>query len=539
MTVPEQQRGRAFLEQGVAEDVTGRTRADDRFRRVVESVPNAIIVVDQAGTIKLVNPQTEELFGYSRQELIGKPVEILLPGILRQPHPAHRAGYLSNPTTRAMGRNRDLFGLHKDGREIPVEVGLNPIETEEGTEILASVIDITVRKAAEAALLAARAEAQQANLAKSEFLSRMSHELRTPLNAVLGFAQVLEMDDLTPDQRDSLDHISRAGRHLLQLINEVLDISRIEARQMTFSLEPVGVAELLTEVIGLIAPLAAGRSIMLDTPAAGSDAYVVADRQRLTQVLLNLMANAVKYNRDSGSVAVTCALVEGDRLRIGVSDTGYGIPPGQLDRLFRPFERLGADQSTVEGTGLGLALSKGLIEEMGGTIGVESEVDRGTTFWVELAIAEGPLERYERRQGAGAPVPTAGSGRTRKVLLIEDNLSNLKLIERILARRPNLELLSATKGRLGFELAREHRPDLVLLDLHLPDLPGREVRRLLWSDPETRDIPVVIVSADATLRQIALLTGEGVAGYLTKPLDVAAFFELVDRILGDSPPGPR
>jgi len=531
--------GRAEFLLGISEDITERRRTEDRFRRVVESVPNAIVVVDQGGTIRLVNPQTEKLFGYARQELIGKPVEILLPASLREGHPAHRAGYLSEPTTRAMGSNRDLYGLHKDGREIPVEVGLNPIETDEGTQVLASVIDITVRKAAEAALTAAEAEAKRANLAKSEFLSRMSHELRTPLNAVLGFAQLLEMDDLTTEQRDSLDHISRGGRHLLELINEVLDISRIEARQMTLSPEPVAVADLLTEVIGLVSPLAGGRSITLDATASGCDVYVLADRQRLTQVLLNLLANAVKYNRDGGSVTVACAGTEGDRLRIRVTDTGYGIPPDQLDRLFRPFERLGADQSTVEGTGLGLALSKGLIEAMGGAIGVESELDRGTTFWVQLDIVEGSLDTYERQRPAVTPIVSASAGRARKLLLIEDNLSNRKLVERALARRPDIELLSAMQGHVGLDLAREHRPDLVLLDLHLPDMPGREILRRLRSYPETRRIPVVIVSADATQGQVARLTDEGAAGYLTKPLDVAAFFELLDRILGDSPSDPR
>ncbi len=531
--------GKAEFLLGISEDITERKRAEDRFRRVVESVPNAIVVVDRGGLINLVNAQAEELFGYTRQELIGKPVEILLPPTLREGHPAHRAGYFSHPTTRAMGRNRDLHGLHKDGREIPVEVGLNPIESDGGTQILASIIDITVRKAAEAALLAAQAEAQQANVAKSEFLSRMSHELRTPLNAVLGFTQVLEMDELTPEQRDSLNHISRGGRHLLELINEVLDISRIEARQMTLSPEPVAVADLLTEIIGLIAPLADGRSIALDTTASGCEAYVLADRQRLTQVLINLLANAIKYNREGGSVTVACAGTEGDRLRIRVIDTGYGIPPDQLDRIFLPFERLGADQSGAEGTGLGLALSRGLTAAMGGAIGVESELDRGTTFWVEFDIVEGPVETYERRRSAVAPTVMASAGRTGKLLLIEDNLANRKLVERLVARRPRIELLSATQGRLGLELAREHRPDLVLLDLHLPDVPGREILRRLRSYPETRDIPVVIISADATKRQIARLTDEGAAGYLTKPLDVVAFFEFVDGILGDRPADPR
>jgi len=244
----------------------------------------------------------------------------------------------------------------------------------------------------------------------------------------------------------------------------------------------------------------------------------------------------VKYNREGGSVRVTCAGVAGDRLRISVTDTGYGIPSDQLARLFRPFERLGSDRSSVEGTGLGLALSKGLVEAMGGSIGVDSELDRGTTFWVEFGLVEGPLETYDRGRRDEEPAVAASTGRTHTVLHIEDNLSNLALVERIVARRPDIELLSAMQGRLGIDLARQHRPDLVLLDLHLPDIPGREVLRRLRSYPETRDTPVVVISADATKTQIARLTAEGVTGYLTKPLDVRAFFELLDSVLRDLPP---
>ena len=516
-----------------ARDVSERTRADGRLRGVVESAPNAIVLVDRGGAITLVNAQAEALFGYSRGELVGKPIEILVPIRFRDNHPTLRDGFFADPGTRAMGAGRDLHGRHKDGREIPVEVGLNPIDTEEGTLVLGSIIDITGRKAVEAALRAARAEAERANLAKSELLSRMSHELRTPLNAVLGFAQLLEMDTLTKDQLENVHYISRAGRHLLELINEVLDISRIEAGQMTLSPEPVAVADLLTEVMGLIAPLADGRSVTLDASTAGCEVHVLADRQRLRQVLLNLLANAVKYNREGGSVTVACAGVDGDRLRISVIDTGHGIPSDQLDRLFLPFERLGADRSAVEGTGMGLALSKGLIEAMGGRIGVGSELDRGTTFWVEFALVEGPLEAYEHGRRAVAPSVAPSPGRTRKLLHIEDNLSNLKLVERILVHRPDIELISAMRGDLGTKLAREHRPDLILLDLHLPDAPGSKILRRLRSHPETRHIPIVIISADATKTQIARLTDEGAAGYLTKPLDVNAFFKLVDRLLED------
>jgi signal transduction histidine kinase/ActR/RegA family two-component response regulator len=418
------------------------------------------------------------------------------------------------------------------GRPLTLEVSLSRI----GDRVAQVSRDVTLERIAKREITAARVEAERANLAKSEFLSRMSHELRTPLNAVLGFAQLLELDPLSADQHESVTHIVRAGRHLLELINEVLDISRIESGQMTISLEPIAVAALLDELVTLTGPLGVGRSISIDAAGAECDVHVLADRQRLRQVLVNLLANSVKYNREGGSVTVTCAVVAGEGLRISVTDTGYGIRPDQLERLFHPFERLGAEQSGVEGTGMGLALSKGLVEAMGGRIGVESELDRGTTFWVELGLVEGPLDTYENGRPDEEPTVATSAGRTHKVLHIEDNLSNLRLVERIIARRPDLRLISAMQGRLGIELARQHRPDVILLDLHLPDTSGREVLQLLRTYPETRHTPVIILSADATKTQIARLTAEGAAGYLTKPLDVRAFFELIDTVLGGLAP---
>ena len=532
-TVVRDAAGRFVQSRSTVFDITTQKRAADRFQRVVEGAPEAIVAVDRTGIITLVNAQTERLFGYAREELVGQPVELLLPTRFRGSHPTLRHGFFADPGPRAMGAGRDLYGLHKDGQEIPIEIGLSPIEAEEGTLVLASIIDITERKRATDAVLAARAEADRANLAKSEFLSRMSHELRTPLNAVIGFAQLLELDDLSDLQQDNVRYIGRAGRHLLELINEVLDISRIEAGQMTLSIEPVAVAELLAEIAGLVAPLARERSVTIEAGPAECGAHVFADRQRLRQVLVNLLANAVKYNRAGGSVSVTCAELGAGRLRISVADTGYGIPADQLDRLFQPFERLGAEQSGVEGTGMGLALSSGLVEAMGGAIGVDSEVDRGTTVWVELAIAESPLATYENRGPMDTASVAPGHGPARKILCIEDNVSNLKLVERILAHRPKIELVSALRGDLGLGLARTERPDLVLLDLHLPDMSGSEVLRRLKSYPETRDIPVIVLSADATSFQAERLGDEGAAGYLTKPFSIAAFLEVVDRLLGE------
>jgi signal transduction histidine kinase/CheY-like chemotaxis protein len=385
------------------------------------------------------------------------------------------------------------------------------------------------RDSATAATLA-RSVAERASLAKNDFLSSMSHELRTPLNAILGFGQLLEMADLDERDKDSVQHIVRAGRHLLELVNEVLDLSRIEAGRLTLSPEPVQMDELVGEAVDLMRPSANERRISLSADLVSCDAHIQADRQRLKQVLLNLLSNAVKYNRDGGEIHVSCASTPDERVRISVRDTGPGIGPERRDDLFEPFERLGAERTSVEGTGLGLALARQLIEAMGGAIGVESSDGEGSTFWIELAITESPVAAFERGNGAPPEVPVNES-RERTLLLIEDNLSNLTLVERILETRPHISVLSAMQGGLGLDLAHQHRPDLILLDLHLPDIPGDQILHRLRADPETRAIPVVVVSADATEGRIRRLKEAGAMDYLTKPIDVRRLLDLVDAHL--------
>lgn len=408
--------------------------------------------------------------------------------------------------------------------------------------LAAAVVDVLARRRSYALALVeertaklreAQESAEAANRSKSEFLSRMSHELRTPLNAVLGFGQLLKSDDLTPDQHDAVNHIDKGGRHLLELINEVLDITRIETGTIALSPEAVNVGELLDDAIDLVRPLAQRAGIhMAVGQAACREHYVLADRQRARQVLLNLLSNAIKYNRQRGTVAVSCELADDGRIRMSVADTGPGLTADQQERLFTPFERLGAEQSGVEGSGIGLALSLRLAEAMGGTIGVESTPGHGSRFWFEAAAVEGPVERYERLNGATPPVAVvAPVTTTSAVLYIEDNLSNLTLVERVLAQRPGVEVVAAMQGRLGLELARQHDPALVLLDLHLPDIGGDEVLERLRDDPVTASIPVVIVSADATPGQVERLLAGGAAGYLTKPIEVADLLAVVDDAL--------
>jgi len=380
--------------------------------------------------------------------------------------------------------------------------------------------------AANRALREVGLEAARANQAKSEFVSRMSHDLRTPLNAILGFAQLFEHDELTAVQRDNVRHILQGGQHLLELVNEVLDITRIESGHLSLSAEPVAVAEVVAHVTDLIRPLAAKSGIALTVAdTSGGSSYVLADRQRLSQVLLNLLSNALKYNRPGGRVSVQCADSATGRLRISVADTGFGIPENKVRLLFQPFERLG--QVEIEGTGLGLALSKGLAEAMGGILGVETRIDEGSTFWIDLAETNAPaLAATPPAPVRAAPArDVAGT-----VLYIEDNAANVKLVERLLARRPKVQLVSAPTGAEGLRRARVDRPGLILLDLHLPDMPGEDVLRRLWEDATTRVIPTVVLTADATPRQERRLIASGAKGYLTKPFNVGRVLETIDAM---------
>jgi CheY-like chemotaxis protein len=361
----------------------------------------------------------------------------------------------------------------------------------------------------------------------------MSHELRTPLNAIIGFSQLLELDELLPKQQRHVGLIVKAGRHLLELINEVLDVARIEAGRLQLSLEAVPVCTAIREALDLVRPLAARREVRLSLNDDGltqeGTRQVRADPLRLQQVLLNLLSNAIKYNREGGQVTVRC-VPTGDRLCIAVQDTGPGIAPEQLNRLFVPFERLGAEQTRVEGTGLGLALARHLVEAMDGQLDVQSTVGAGSIFTVTLPLAARPPAPV---QAVGAaPVRQGQAGAfPRTVLCIEDNAPNLMLLQGILERRHDIRLLLAMQGRFGLDMARTQHPDLILLDLHLPDTNGAEVLRELRADPATRHVPVVVLSADATADQHAELLQAGARAYLTKPLDVVALLDLVDEIL--------
>jgi signal transduction histidine kinase/ActR/RegA family two-component response regulator len=374
--------------------------------------------------------------------------------------------------------------------------------------------------------------------AKKEFLDRLSHELRTPLNTILGFGELLSLAGLSAEQREWVSMTMQASRHLVQLMDEARDVAQIEDRTLTLSMAAVPVHSLVGDVLELIRPLAMSEGVELDpAPRPAATQYVHADEQRLRQIMLNLLSNAIKYNHPGGRVTVTVDDKPGGQFRISVADTGRGVAGQDVGQLFLPFERLDAAQAGIEGAGLGLALSRDLIEAMGGTTGVTSTQGVGSTFWIELpatepaAVSQLAIERDE--------IFTSREYATGKTILYaEDMVENFRLVEQILRQRPSVTLMPAMLAGVALDLARQHHPDTILLDLRLPDMPGEEVLHRLRADARTRDIPVVILSADATRQRIDQLRADGVVDYLTKPIDVRSLLTTVDCALGEARAGP-
>lgn len=496
---------------------------------MLDLAEDAIVARSVEGVITYWNAAAAQRYGWTKEEAIGAtlqdllrvtsevPMEEIEAALARDGRWEGELQHVTRTGERIIVASR--WALWRDGEGSPVQV-------------LEVSNDITKDKESQEELRLARIEADRANTFKTDFLSRISHELRTPLNAILGFAQLLEMEDLEADQLDSAKQITKGGRRLLELINDVLDISRIESGSLRLSLESVAVEAVINDSVELIRPLADDRGIRLRTDIAteAGKIHVRADQQRLGQALLNLLSNAVKYNVEGGLVTVTAVSVGDEHARIGVTDTGPGINEDKISLLFTPFERLGAEQTSIEGTGLGLSLSRSLVQAMGGSLQVDTMKGEGTTFWIELQTA-GELGVEEQVGGSNDGTPRALRG---SVLYIEDNLSNLTLVQRLLADRAGLEVISAMTGNLGLELAQQHQPDLVLLDLHLPDIEGGDVLARLRRDRRTRDIPVVILSADATAGQVDRLTAAGASHYLTKPIDVPTFLDVIGDLLDRS-----
>lgn len=511
------------------------------------------IATDAHGVIQLFNVGAERMLGYRSEDVVNhfSPANIsdsfeitaraaALTLELGTPiAPGFEA--LVFKASRGIEDNYELTHVRKDGSRFPAIVSVTALREPSGDLIgyLLIVTDNTARKHAEqererlsVELENARAQAEKANRAKSEFLSSMSHELRTPLNAVLGFAQLMESEKPPPSERQqgSLKQILKAGWYLLQLINEILDLSMIESGQVAMSREAMALTDVLRDCQGMIAPQAQKRDIKLTFSSLDTPFYVHADLTRVKQVVINLLSNSIKYNREGGSVVVECKIQDNDRVRLSVRDTGYGLTTGQLAQLFQPFNRLGQETGIEEGSGIGLVVTKQLVELMGGTIGVESEVGVGTLFWIELVASFAPKLQLDN-QPLGVGVRQPAEKLRGMVLYIEDNPANLILVEQLIARRGDLSMLSAIDGHSGIALVRKHMPDLILMDINLPGINGNEVLGMLRNDPLTAHIPVIALSANALPRDVRKGLEAGFLRYLTKPINVVEFMEALDTAL--------
>ncbi|TRO43165.1 PAS domain S-box protein [Pseudomonas sp. ALS1279] len=496
---------------------------EERLRLIIDGVKEyGIFGLDPNGHVTSWNTGAERIKGYSEADILGRHFSLFYP-----PQARDTAPYLALQAATREGRyEEEAWRQRRDGSLFWANVVITAQRDASGTLRGFSKItrDITDRRNAEAALRTAREEAENASRAKSEFLSRMSHELRTPLNSILGFAQLLEMDTGTPAQQAQVRHILRAGRHLLGLINEVLDIARIESGRLAMSPEPLALRPLLQEVSLLLSPQADSADIRLHLPDDLAPALCVqADRQRLVQVLLNLLSNAIKYNHPGGYVDVQVE-ADANTVTLSVIDNGPGIAAEDLGRLFTPFERLGA-ASEVEGTGLGLALSKSLLEQMDGSLSVRSTPGEGCTFSLTLPRAQVHGALLPAPPPAETPTasPLAAPEHPLRVLCIEDNLSSLALIETLLSRWPQVQVISAMQGQLGLDLAWQHGPEVILLDLDLPDLSGQEVLERLRQKPSSRETPVLLITADASAGTQRSLLAAGATAVLSKPLHVPTF----------------
>jgi len=520
---------------------------DQQFytRSLIESNIDAIMATDPSGFITDVNEQMIVLTGCTRDELIGAPFK----NYFTDQEKAEAS--IRQVLSAKKVSNYELTARARDGTETMVSFNAMTFYDRDRNlqGVFVAARDVTERKRLDQVLREKNIElenskvvAEKANLAKSDFLSNMSHELRSPLNAIIGFAQLMESETPPPSagQKASIEQILQAGWYLLALINEILDLAIIESGRLIPSMEPVSLAEVLLECQDMVTPQAKKHGVTATFPVLEAPIIVHADRTRLKQVLINLLSNAIKYNREGGTVTVACEVRDETRIRIAVTDTGDGLSPDKLAQLFQSFNRLGRESGGEEGTGIGLVVSKRLVELMNGIIGVESTVGLGSKFWIELlATTATPHGHSTDSPDATDPLTVPPGERPHTLLYVEDNPANLKLIEQLIARRADMRLLTAGDATLGIDTARTAHPDVILMDINLPGISGLEALRLLRRDPLTSHIPVIALSANAMPRDVERGLDAGFFRYLTKPVRIPEFLAALGEALDVAALRPR
>lgn len=539
------EKGKPFQYISIRTDITSRKLMEEALRKeqaflsgLTNAIGQGVYVLDAEGLCTFMNAEAQNLLGWDFEELKGKIIHDYIhyetcdgEGVTKDECPISQA-----VKEGEVFRSDDEVFFHRDGTAFPVSAVSVPMTSDTG-EISGSVTafsDITENKRKEAELLEARNTALQASKAKSDFLSSMSHELRTPMNAILGFSQLLEIDEsLNEEQQDFVSEINKAGQHLLELINEVLDLARIEAGRVELVLEDINFTDLAYEALSLIEPLASKNHIAIELESKDDEEILVnADRTRLKQVVINLLSNAVKYNRPEGSVTLSCEQTLEQMLRIKIADTGYGIPVDKQKELFQPFSRVTENESEIEGTGIGLVISRTMAEMMGGTLGFESIEGEGSVFWIDIplsgreAIISNDNNRVEAKE---APKVVAVS--QKKVLYVEDNPANLRLVTNIFTKLDGIELVSAMTPSEGMELAASEKPDLILLDINMPEMSGYEMYDALREIPAFSKVPIMAISANAMPADVEKGLSHGFDEYLTKPLDIKNFIDKVHQYL--------
>jgi len=508
--------------------------SETRHRAVFEATVDSIINIDEKGIIESANPAAEKLFGYPLNELIGNNISMLMPESYARMHDHYIGQYVNDGDITILGKTRELYAEKKDGSIFPVDIALDEMIINNKRMFTGIIRDITRIKETEQKILAAKETAERANQAKSDFLSSMSHELRTPLNAIIGFSQLVKIDkNLPADTQDNIQEIYNAGLHLLSLINDILDLSKIESGHISLTIEAVNYSELITECISLVYPIAQSKNITITSNASNGNFIINCDRVRIKQVIVNLLSNAIKYNRKGGQVEVDISTSTTDFYRINIKDTGSGIKNENLGGLFEAFNRLGAEHTDIEGTGIGLVITKRLVELMNGNIGVESEYGIGSNFWIEMPADITLGDQQNTNGDAISIIQHTHNNKVFNLLYIEDNPANLKLVSKFLSHKDHLRLYTAHTPSLGIELATLRKPDLILLDIEMPGMNGFQVLKTLKNATKTASIPVVVVSANALPVDIYNAKAAGFDGYITKPIDINEFYKTIDDTLFD------